>query len=190
MKRLTIASLGALAFLTAVSLTGTIPGVTSTADMGSAFAQNIQRQGQVQLRLDAEKQVVQKDSQGKEKVNWESLQGKAMVQRGDTLRYVVSGINNGDRPVKNFTINQPIPKGMVYKLKSARVNPNSQAKITYSIDGGRNFVENPTIQVTLPNGKVETKPAPAMAYTNIRWNFGTSVPAKTTVKGTYEVQVR
>jgi uncharacterized repeat protein (TIGR01451 family) len=189
MKGFSIASLGVIAFLTVVPFTVAIPGLPQIGN-NSAIAQNIQRQGQVQLRLDAEKKVVEKDPQGKEKINWQSLQNKAVVQRGDTLRYVVSGINNGDRPVNNFTINQPIPKGMVYKLNSAKVNPNSQAKITYSVDGGRSFVENPTVKVTLPNGKVETKPAPAIAYTNIRWNFGTSLPAKTTVKGIYEVQVR
>ena len=95
--------------------------------------------------------------------------------------------NKSDRPVKNLTLNQPIPKGMVYVLKSTNMTNN--AKITYSIDGGRSFVENPTVKVTLPNGKVETKPAPASAYTNIRLQVP-SVAAKTTVKATYQTQVR
>lgn len=183
MKHIFIAGMGAIA------LTGAIPGVANIWDTGSAFAQNTQRQEQVQLRLDAQKQVVQQQ-QGKQKVSWLSLQGKAVVQPGDVLRYVVTGENKSDRPVKNLTISQPIPKGMVYKLKSATVNANAGAKITYSIDGGRSFVDNPTVKVTLTNGKVETQSAPATVYTHIRWNFGTSVPAKTTVKGTYEVQVR
>jgi uncharacterized repeat protein (TIGR01451 family) len=190
MKRISIASMGAIALLTAAPLVGAIPGVPNIWDMGSAIAQNAQQKGQVQLQLSAEKQLVQKDEQGKQKVSWQALQGKAAVQRGDVLRYIVSGANNGSSPVKNLIINQPVPRGMVYKLKSATVNPNTGAKITYSVDGGRTFVENPIVKVTLPNGKVDTQPAPAKAYTNIRWNFGTSVAAKTTVKGTYEVQVR
>jgi hypothetical protein len=76
---------------------------------------------------------------------------------------------------------------MVYVLKSA--NFTGDAKITYSIDGARSFVENPTIKVILSNGKVETKPAPATAYTHIRVQLPL-VAAKTTVKVTYQTQVR
>ncbi|MCP6758031.1 MAG: hypothetical protein NHB32_04480 [Fischerella sp. CENA71] len=190
MKRVSIASIGAIALIATLPFIGEIPGVANIWHSGSAIAQNTQPQGQVQLRLDAEKQIVQKDKQGKQKVVWQPLQGKTVVNPGDVLRYTVSGENKGDRPVKNLTINQPIPQGMVYKLKSANVNVNKGAKITYSIDGGRSFVENPTVKVTLPNGKVEIRPAPATAYTHIRLAFGESIPAKTTVKGTYEVQVR
>ncbi|MBD2249432.1 hypothetical protein [Nostoc sp. FACHB-888] len=189
MKRVSIASMGAIALIATTPFISQIPGVANIWHSGSAIAQNTQAKGQVQLRLDAQKQVMQKDEQGKEKVTWQPLQGKAVVQRGDVLRYTVSGENRGDRPVKNLTINQPIPQGMVYKLKSANVNVNKGAKITYSIDGGRSFVENPTVKVTLPNGKVESRPAPATAYTHIRLGFGESIAAKTTVKGTYEVQV-
>jgi hypothetical protein len=100
----------------------------------------------------------------------------------------LSGENQSDRPIKNLTLNQPIPKGMMYVLKSANMT-NKDAKITYSIDGGRSFVDNPTIKVTLPSGKVETKPAPATAYTHIRLKLP-SVAAKTTVQATYQTQVR
>ncbi|MBH8555712.1 DUF11 domain-containing protein, partial [Nostocaceae cyanobacterium CENA357] len=154
---------------------------------GIVNAQNVKTQGQIQLRLDAEKQVLATDQQGKQSKKWEPLKGQAVVQPGDMLRYTLSGENKSDRLIKNLTLNQPIPKGMMYVLKSTNVTNN--AKITYSIDSGRSFVENPTIKVTLPNGKVETKPAPATAYTHIRLLIP-SVAAKTTVKATYQTQVR
>ncbi len=189
MKRISIAGLSAVVILAAAPLVGVIPGIPSFSDLGSANAQNIQNQSQLQLRLEAEKQVVAQDQQGKQKVSWKALQGKAVVQPGDVLRYTLSGENTSDRPLKNLTLNQPIPKGMVYVLKSATINAKD-AKISYSIDGGRTFVVNPTVKVTLSNGKVETKPAPATAYTHIRMNFGSIVPAKSTIKATYQVQVR
>ena len=124
---------------------------------------------------DQEKKIMQQ-----QKTNWQILSGRAVVQPADVLRYTLIGVNNGDRPIKNLNINQPIPKGMVYVLNSATIDANNKAKISYSIDNGRNFVENPTVKVTLPNGKVETKPAPATAYTHIRWNFGRAIAAKAT----------
>lgn len=187
MKGVSIASIGAIALIATVSIVSQIPGVPSLWQSKSATAQNIKSQPQIQLRLEAEKQVVVKDRQGKQSKNWQPLKGQAVVQPGDVLRYTLTSENKSDRPVKNLTLNQPIPKQMVYVLKSASVTKD--AKITYSIDGGRSFVENPTVKVTLPNGKVETQPAPASAYTNIRLQVPL-VAVKTTLKATYQTQVR
>ncbi|MEA5602052.1 hypothetical protein [Nostoc sp. UHCC 0252] len=187
MKRISFAGLGAFALITIVPFVGQIPGIANVWHSGSAVAQNIKTQGQIQLRLEAEKQVVAKDQQGKQSQKWEPLKGQVVVQPGDVLRYTLTGENKSDRPVKNLTLNQPIPKGMVYVLKS--VNVANNAKVIYSIDGGRSFVENPTVKVTLPDGKVETKPAPAIAYTHIRLQIP-SLAAKTTIKVTYQTQVR
>ncbi len=187
MKGVSIAGIGAIALIATVPVVSQIPGIPSVWQSGSVNAQNIKTQGQIQLRLDAEKQVVAKDQQGKQSKKWEPLKGQAVVQPGDVLRYTLSGENKSDRLIKNLTLNQPIPKGMIYVLKSANVTNN--AKVAYSIDGGRSFGENPTIKVTLPGGKVETKPAPATAYTHIRLLIP-SVAAKTIVKATYQTQVR
>ncbi|MDJ0795367.1 MAG: hypothetical protein QNJ51_00820 [Calothrix sp. MO_167.B12] len=189
MKRFSIAGLGVVAFIASVSFATQIPVIANLLPGGSAIAQNAKK-GVVQLRLDAAKKMVAKDAQGKQKVTWKALEGQATVQPGDILRYTVSGANNGDKAVKGLVINQPIPQGMKYVLKSATVNANKGAKITYSIDAGKNFVENPTIKVRQEDGTFKTVPAPAEKYTNIRWNFGESVAAKGAVKGTYQLQVR
>lgn len=175
-----------IAGVAAFTLTATVPFIGHLAS-SSVVAQSIKNQSQLQLRLEAEKQIVTKDQQGKQKVAWQALQGSNVVQPGDVLRYTLNGENKSDRPLKNLTLNQPIPRGMVYVLKSANIT--NDAKITYSIDGGRSFGENPTIKVTLPGGKVEIKPAPANIYTHIRWQVST-VATKTIVKATYQTQVR
>lgn len=195
MKRLSFAGLGAFAFgvggaialIATVPFVSQVPGVASLWHSTSAIAQNVKTQGQIQLRLEAEKQVVAQDQQGKQSKTWQPLKGQVVVRPGDMLRYTLSGENKSDRPVKNLILNQPIPKGMVYVLQSTNVTNN--AKVIYSIDGGRSFVENPTVKVTLPDGKVETKPAPANLYTHIRLQVPL-VAAKTTVKATYQTQVR
>ncbi|GAB1544878.1 hypothetical protein NUACC21_75540 [Scytonema sp. NUACC21] len=190
MKQFAIAGVRALALLAFLSTAPLVSQISVIVNFsGTAIAQNTQAKGQVQLRLDAEKRVIQQ-VQGKQTVSWQALQGKALIQPGDVVRYTVSAANNSNGSVKNLAINQPIPLGTVYVPNSATTNGSNGTKITYSIDGGRSFVENPTVKVSLANGKAETKPAPVAMYTHVRWNFGASIPAKATVKGIYQVQVR
>ncbi|MBW4508869.1 MAG: DUF11 domain-containing protein [Scytonematopsis contorta HA4267-MV1] len=189
MKNFSIANLGTVALIAAVPLTGTVPALLNIWEVGSAIAQNIQKQPQVQLQLDAEKLVITKDTQGKENKKWQTLKGQAVVLPGDILRYTISGKNISDKPVKNLVIDQAIPKGTIYVLKSAKA-VNNVGKIYFRVDAESKFVENPTVKVTVNNGKVATQPAPANKYTHIRFILNNPVAVNTTVKGTYEVRVR
>ncbi|PAX57106.1 DUF11 domain-containing protein [Brunnivagina elsteri] len=188
MKRSYLFGLGAVTLIASAIVVAQIPAAKNFFQSG-VNAQNVQKQQKVTLQLDAEKQVIAQDQQGKQSKSWQALKGQVSVQPGDVLRYTISGENISDKQVKNLTVNQPIPKGMEFVLKSAVGDVKSNAKVTYSIDAGRSFVENPTVKVTLPNGKVETKAAPASAYTHIRMEIP-SVEAKSVVKGSYQVQVK
>ncbi|MBD2450400.1 DUF11 domain-containing protein [Nostoc sp. FACHB-152] len=187
MKQLLITGIGTILILGTASFITYLPGVIHGLQSNSAVAQNTQNKQALKLILTAEKQVLLKDKQGKQKVIWQALKDKQIVKPGDILRYTLTGENTSDRPLKNIILNQPISQGMIYILKSANFIGN--AKITYSIDGGQSFSENPTIKIPLPNGNVETKSAPASAYTSIRF-YTPNVAAKTTVKATYQTQVR
>lgn len=187
MKRSYIAGLSAIALIATVPFVATMPGFAGLQQQfNSAIAQNAPAK-KVQLRLEAEKQVVE-NTQGKQQVSWKALEGNVVVQPGDVLRYKLSGENNSDRPIKNLVLLQPIPKQTVFVLSSATVP--SGAKITYSIDAGKTFVAQPTVQVKAANGTVETKPAPAEAYTHIRWDVNSPIAPATKLSATYQVKVR
>ncbi|HBE18936.1 MAG TPA: hypothetical protein DDW51_15335, partial [Cyanobacteria bacterium UBA11367] len=166
---------------------GGTPVLASLQQVGESIVQTLNRP-QVKLNLGAEKKAVTQDQNGKQQVSWQSLESNAVVQPGDVLRYTVSSNNAGDIPAQNLIVTQPISQQMIYIFGSAK-NSNG-AKITYSIDSGKNFGENPTIQVKLPNGKVENRPAPPETYTHIRWNFTKSIDPTTGVKASYEVKVK
>lgn len=187
MKRQFALGLGVAAVILTIPFASKLPVVSGLFDSDVAIAKAMQHP-KVALNLLGEKQVISKDAQGKETVSWQS--GQLAVQAGDVLRYRLMGKNEGDRPVKNLTLNQPIPKGTVFVLKSAKAASSQAAQITYSIDSGRSFVAVPTVQVTLANGKVETRPAPAEAYTHIRWNLSGILAAKAPVNAEYQVKVR
>lgn len=190
MRRISMAGLGAVALLTATSFVSVMPAGGAFFGNDAAVAQNnpLKKQA-IQLRLTAEKQVKQTDKQGKMQTVWQPLQGNAIVP-GDLLRYTVSGENTSDKAVKNLVITQPIPKQTVYVLDSTSVSRNTVAKLVYSIDNGKSFVEKPQIQVKQANGKLVTQPAPAAAYTHIRWTFPQPIGPSTVVNGTYQVKVR
>ena len=185
MKRLSI--IGLAAMLVAVPFSS-FPGIAATTPK-NILAQNVQAQPKVQLRLTAAKKMVQKDTAGKDKVTWVSLQGNVTVQPGDVLRYTVTGANNGTRPATNLVVTQPIPKQTAYVLNSSSTIKTT-ATVTYSIDNGKTFVAKPTVQVKLANGKVETRPAPAEVYTHVRWKFTDAIAAKSTIGAVYQVRVK
>lgn len=184
-KHVSIA-MSAAALTVTLSLVNHTPVMAGFKQMGEVIAQALNRP-QIKLNLSAEKQIVSQDQKGQKMVSWKALSGKVTVNPGDVLRYTVTGQNEGDRVAKKFVVTQPIPKQMIYVLGSA--TNSSNAKTTYSIDNGKSFVENPTIQVRLPNGQVETRPAPAEAYTHLRWQFGDANP-KAMVNAKYQVKVR
>jgi uncharacterized repeat protein (TIGR01451 family) len=188
MKRSYLLGLGTVALIASTSAVAQVPAAKNFFQ-STVNAQNVQKQQQVKLQLGAEKQVISQDQQGKQSKSWQALKGQVSVQPGDVLRYTVTSENISDKSVKNLTVNQQIPKGMEFVLKSAVADIKSNTKVSYSIDGGRSFGENPTVKVTLPNGKVEVKPAPASAYTHLRMQIS-SVEAKSIVKGSYQVRVK
>ena len=178
--------------LSALAVAGIIPFISSEpvraqiAEVTDAIVEAIRRP-EVQLTLSAEKQILELDASGQEKVSWEQLEGRVKVQPGDVLRYSVDGANSGDAEATNLVITQPVPAQTTYILDSAI--GNNGAELTYSIDNGQTFVAEPMIEVTLPDGTVELQPAPAETYTHVKWDFTDTLAAAETVKVTYEVTV-
>lgn len=182
-------SLGLL--LSAIAPLNGNPLLFSWIDAGATVAQSVLQRPQVQLQLSAARRQVERDRQGQEQVTWSPLaEQSTVVQPGDVLRYSLNSSNRGNRTAAKLVINQPIPQGMVYVPGSVKVPGSGAIAVTYSIDRGKTFVEQPTVQVTLPNGKTEARPAPPEAYTHLRFNFAQPLPPATTIKTSYEVRVR
>jgi uncharacterized repeat protein (TIGR01451 family) len=155
---------------------------------GTNVAQNILRQPKVTLNLVAEQQVVSQNAQGQMVQTWQATGGKAKVKSGDILRFTVSGKNEGTKAAQNFAVTQPVPRGTVLALNSAQAS--TPATVVYSIDQGKTFVAKPVVKVALADGKVVEQPAPAEAYTHVRWQMPTALEPNANVATTYQVTVR
>jgi uncharacterized repeat protein (TIGR01451 family) len=139
--------------------------------------------------LVADKQVTQKDNQGKVTVGWKELDTKKVVLPGEVIRFTVLGKNQGNKSAKSLNITQRIPQGLIYQLKSATASIKDTT-ITYSIDQGKTFVASPMVKVTLADGKVEERSAPNSAYTHVRWDFNQQLQPEASLQVAYLTKVR
>ena len=186
MKRWFI-GLGALVLVGSAPFIGT-PVFAQIQKITESIVETIRRP-EVRLTLTAEKQIIEVDAAGEPITTWEALEGQAQVFPGDVLRYTIDGANSGDVEAENLIITQAIPAEMTYVLASA-TPVEAAAELIYSIDGGETFVAEPMVEVTLPDGTIELQPAPAEAYTHVRWRFGESLASASSLKVAYDVQVK
>lgn len=186
MKRLLI-GLSAIAAFTAVPVLQNAPAQANFLQAGSNLVKKLTRP-EVKLNLTAQKKIVQLDKNGQEKISWQDLGGKAVVQPGDVLRYRITSSNIGDAAARNLVLNQPVPAQMSYRLNSA--GSNAGLKLSYSIDGGKRFSAQPMIQVKQADGSFIEKPAPGSLYTHVRWEAQGDLPPASNLVASYEVQVR
>ena len=111
---------------------------------------------------------------------------RAVARPGDVIRYALVFTNVTAGPVKNIQFVDPIPKGMIYVPGSAAAD--HPARIEYSIDGGKSYSAQPTIQVVEEGRKVE-KPAPRQLYTHVRWTVLGSLAPQARVMAEFRTQV-
>ena len=181
--------LGAIALIaTTTSFAGVMPGLATLQSRDAAIAQTAQQESPVKLVLAAERRPLVAIASGQ--TEWTPLRSGAALRPGETIRYVVTASNTSDRQIKKLVVTQPIPNGSVYVSNSATLPNFDGAKLDFSIDSGKTYSEKPTIRVKLESGEIVTRPAPASMYTNVRWNFGESFPAKTAANATYQVSIR
>ncbi len=173
-SRFTLIAMGAAAIALSGSL-NQMPVLGSLFNNAVAIAQNAQRPD-VKLSLVVERR---KDE------NWQSINAQS-ANPGEVLRYRLQGKNQGKIAAKNFTLSQKIPARTVYVANSAVGN----AEITYSIDQGKSFTPQPMIPVKTAEGKTEMRPAPAEAYTNVRWRWNNSIAPGSEVSASYQVRIR
>ncbi len=89
------------------------------------------------------------------------------VLPGDTVRYQLRFTNARSGAVRNVVFDNPVPTGMRYLPGTAAADRQSTS-VTYSIDGGRTYSAEPTVQRVVDGRRVNV-PAPAELYTHIRW---------------------
>jgi uncharacterized repeat protein (TIGR01451 family) len=97
---------------------------------------------------------------------------------GDVIQYTLTYRNTGDELARDAAIDDAIPKGTTFVAGSAT---GEGAQIVFSIDGGKSFApaERLYVEVRLPSGELEKRPAPPGEYTHVRWIIKQVAPGAT-----------
>lgn len=122
-------------------------------------------EGNLVLNSRIEKEVVLKDSDGKERVKRVSARGEKNLP-GDEIIITVLYKNRGKGVLKEAVINNPLPKGTAYKINSAK---GKHTLITFSADGGRTFAKEADVKIVDDSGRL--RKAKPEEMTHVKWKI-------------------
>lgn len=111
----------------------------------------------------------------------------AAVRPGDMVRYKLTFTNVAGRQVRGVALANPLPQGMRFVAGSASSTRND-ARLEYSIDGGRTFSAQPVVEVVV-DGRTVRRPAPPEQYTHVRWTVDGWVAPGATVVAEFDARL-
>lgn len=157
--------------------------------VGTAAAAFAQRQI-ASARKSAGQPEVKVKLAGSLKRNDESLtlDKVSAVYPGEILDWTITSANEGGAPARQYRTIGQIPQGTSFVAGSATAEYN--ASVSYSIDGGKNFAAQPTIEEKQADGTTKRMPAPASMYTQVRYEWSDPLAAGSTLSASYKVRVK
>ncbi len=112
----------------------------------------------------------------------------AAVNPGETLSWTITSENDGDGAARDYKTVGQIPRGTEFIKNSAQ--PENNAEVTYSIDGGKTFQSQPVIEEKQADGATKQVPAPVSMYTQVRYEWADGLAANSKLSASYKVRVK
>lgn len=109
------------------------------------------------------------------------LEPARQVSSGERLIYVVEYRNTGNKPVRGFTVTNPLPR-------TVRLDETVDGSELVSIDGGRSW--GPLASLKVPMGANSWRPANTEDVTHLRWRVGDRLMQGETRRVTFRAIVR
>jgi len=128
-----------------------------------------QAAGKLELKTESFKDVEKTGADGKKVVVRQAIT-KAVP--GEEIIYVITYHNDSAAAVDDVKVDNPVPKGLVYKVGSAE---GAGTRIEFSVDGGKHFGALDTLKVSAADGS--THIAQGADVTNVRWTLTTPLKA-------------
>ena len=117
-----------------------------------------------------------------------ALADAGLVHPGEVLQWNITSENNGTGAARSYKAVGQIPRGTLLVIGSTVAD--GAADVTYSIDGGRNYSAQPTVEERQADGSVRPVPAPIASYTHVRYEWQDALAAGSTLNASYKVRVR
>lgn len=110
------------------------------------------------------------------------------VNPGEILDWTITSENEGNAPAHDYKAIGQIPKGTILVAGSATAD--GSASVVYSIDNGKTFSAQPTIEEKQADGTVKQVAAPVSMYTQLRYEWADSLAGGGKLQASYKVRVK
>jgi hypothetical protein len=117
-----------------------------------------------------------------------ALDKAGAVHPGDILDWQIVSANEGDGAARQYKTVAHVPAGT--SLVAGSASAEYGAQVTYSIDNGKSFSAQPTVEEKQPDGTVKQVPAPVSLYTQVRYEWADPLAAGSTLTASYKVRVK
>ena len=115
-----------------------------------------------------------------------SIEEAKMVRPGEILDWTITSENTGTAAAQQYSALGQIPRGTSFVAGSAA---SRGATVSYSIDNGKNYSVQPTVEERGADGSVKKVPAPVSMYTQIRYEWSDALAAGGKLSASYKVRV-
>jgi uncharacterized repeat protein (TIGR01451 family) len=112
----------------------------------------------------------------------------SLVKSGEILDWTISSVNEGNAPANEYHAVAKIPAGTQFVPGSA--SSDKPATVEFSLDNGKSFSANPTIEEKQVDGTVKKVAAPISLYTQIRYEWADPLNQGETLKASYKVRLK
>ncbi|HYX27894.1 MAG TPA: hypothetical protein VE863_04955 [Pyrinomonadaceae bacterium] len=115
------------------------------------------------------------------------LEKSTVVNPGEILDWSMTSENDGNAPALNYKAVGHIPRGTEFVAGSAKADG---ATAMYSIDGGKSYSPQPTIEEKQADGSMKRVAAPASMYTDVRYEWADPLAQGGKLSAAYQVRVK
>lgn len=115
------------------------------------------------------------------------LDQSVTVNRGELMSWTITSMNEGNAPARDYKAVGIIPSGT--QIVAGSVSADGSAKVTYSIDHGKSFSAQPTIEEKQADGSMKKVPAPTSMYTQIRYEWADPLNEGAKLSAFYKVRL-
>lgn len=116
-----------------------------------------------------------------------ALDKAGAIHPGEVLDWKITSANEGDGAARQYKATGQVPQGTSFVPGSAAAE---SAVVTYSIDNGKTFSAQPTVEEKQADGTVKRVAAPASLYTQVRYEWNDPLAAGSALSASYQVRVK
>jgi uncharacterized repeat protein (TIGR01451 family) len=110
------------------------------------------------------------------------------IQSGEVLNWTIISENDGNAPAHEYKAVGQIPPGT--QLVAGSATADGSATVVYSIDNGKSFSAQPTVEERQADGSVKRVPAPVSMYTQLRYEWADPLAQSGKLNASYKVRVK